>query len=127
MVEKETPEPVIEEQETLVVETEPEPFVNDTEQDIQETPEKTETEKPEEPPALAEETAVDQPDAPPVYEEEQTESPAPAKSQTPKTGDIKDGMMYVEGFGWVPYEGGGGEETYAADMYENGNTIGIMD
>ena len=60
-------------------------------------------------------------------EEKKQEEPAPAENQTPKTGDIKDGMMYVEGFGWVPYEGGGGEGTYADDMYENGNKIGIMD
>ena len=51
----------------------------------------------------------------------------PTENQMPKTGDIKDGMMYVEGFGWVPYEGGGGEGIYADDMYENGNKIGIMD
>lgn len=61
------------------------------------------------------------------YEEEKQEEPAPTENQMPKTGDIKDGMMYVEGFGWVPYEGGGGEGIYADDMYENGNKIGIMD
>ena len=132
-VETETPEPApaesteAETEELLVIETETGTFVNDREQEIQETPEKTEEEKPSEPPALSEGTATDQPDTPPSYEEEKQEEPAPTENQMPKTGDIKDGMMYVEGFGWVPYEGGGGEGIYADDMYENGNKIGIMD
>jgi hypothetical protein len=45
---------------------------------------------------------------------------------TPKTGDTKDGMVYVEGFGWLPDEGAG-SGTAADDMYENGNKVGIMD
>lgn len=132
-VETETPEPApaesteAETEEPLVIETETGTSVNDREQEIQETPEKTEAEKPSEPPALSEGTATDQPDTPPSYEEEKQEEPAPTENQMPKTGDIKDGMMYVEGFGWVPYEGGGGEGIYADDMYENGNKIGIMD
>ena len=93
---------------------------------IQETPEKTEAEKPSEPPALSEGTATDQPDTPPSYEEEKQEEPAPAENQTPKTGDTKDGMVYVEGFGWITDEGEG-SGIYADDMYENGNKIGIMD
>ena len=101
-------------------------FVNDREQEIQETPEKTEAEKPSEPPALSEGTATDQPDTPPSYEEEKQEEPAPAENQTPKTGDTKDGMVYVEGFGWITDEGEG-SGIYADDMYENGNKIGIMD
>ena len=96
------------------------------EQENQETPEKTEEEKPSEPPALSEGTATDQPDTPPSYEEEKQEEPAPAENQTPKTGDTKDGMVYVEGFGWITDEGEG-SGTYADDMYENGNKIGIMD
>ena len=100
--------------------------VNDREQEIQETPEKTEAEKPSEPPALSEGTATDQPDTPPSYEEEKQEEPDPAENQTPKTGDTKDGMVYVEGFGWITDEGEG-SGTYADDMYENGNKIGIMD
>ena len=88
--------------------------------------EKTEEEKPSEPPALSEGTATDQPDTPPSYEEEKQEEPAPAENQTPKTGDTKDGMVYVEGFGWITDEGEG-SGIYADDMYENGNKIGIMD
>ena len=88
--------------------------------------EETEEEKPSEPPALSEGTATDQPDTPPSYEEEKQEEPAPAENQTPKTGDTKDGMVYVEGFGWITDEGEG-SGIYADDMYENGNKIGIMD
>lgn len=113
-------------EEPLVIETETGTSVNDREQEIQETPEKTEEEKPSEPPALSEGTATDQPDTPPSYEEEKQEEPAPAENQTPKTGDTKDGMVYVEGFGWITDEGEG-SGTYADDMYENGNKIGIME
>lgn len=67
-----------------------------------------------------------EPDTPPSYEEEKQEEPAPAENQTPKTGDTKDGMVYVEGFGWITDEGEG-SGIYADDMYENGNKIGIMD
>lgn len=35
------------------------------------------------------------------------------------------GQIYVPGFGWLTPTGG--EGSYAADMYENGNKIGIMD
>lgn len=90
-VETETPEPVqaesteAETEEPLVIETETGTSVNDREQEIQETPEKTEAEKPSEPPALSEGTATDQPDTPPSYEEEKQEEPAPAENQTPKT------------------------------------------
>ena len=122
-VETETPEPV--QAESTEAETTG-TSVNDREQEIQETPKKTEEEKPSEPPALSEGTATDQPDTPPSYEEEKQEEPAPAENQTPKTGDTKDGMVYVEGFGWITDEGEG-SGTYADDMYENGNKIGIMD
>lgn len=95
-----------------------------------ETPEPVQAEsteaETEEPPALSEGTATDQPDTPPSYEEEKQEEPAPAENQTPKTGDTKDGMVYVEGFGWITDEGEG-SGIYADDMYENGNKIGIMD
>lgn len=63
-VETETPEPApaesteAETEEPLVIETETGTSVNDREQEIQETPEKTEAEKPSEPPALSEGTAT---------------------------------------------------------------------
>ena len=61
-----------------------------------------------------------------LFVETETPEPAPAENQTPKTGDTKDGMVYVEGFGWITDEGEG-SGIYADDMYENGNKIGIMD
>ena len=63
----------------------------------------------------------------PVTEpEKKPENPTPPVDDTPKTGDTKDGMVYVEGFGWLPDEGAG-SGTAADDMYENGNKVGIMD
>lgn len=35
------------------------------------------------------------------------------------------GMFYVPGFGWLESQGEG-TVTYAEDMYENGNKVGIM-
>ena len=61
----------------------------------------------------------------PVTEEKYAQSAE--SSGIPKDGTIQDGKTYFEGFGWVDYEGGGTEGTYAEDIYENGNTIGIMD
>lgn len=113
-------------QESLVIEAEVATSVSDTEQEIQETPEKTEDAKPGVPPEVSEDTGIDQPDTPPVYMEEKAEQPTTAESQQPKTGDSKDGMVYVEGFGWIKDEGAG-SGIYAGDMYENGNKIGIMD
>ena len=51
-------------------------------------------------------------------------NPEPPAAQTtvePQTGD----MVYVPGFGWIESQGPNRVE-YAADMYENGNKIGIM-
>lgn len=53
-------------------------------------------------------------------EPEQESTPAQVVTN-PQPGD----MVYVEGFGWLECHGPG-EVTYAEDMYENGNKIGIM-
>ena len=51
-----------------------------------------------------------------------TPVPAPAQAVT----DLQPGdMVYVEGFGWLEYQGPNHCE-YGADIYENGNKIGIM-
>ena len=130
VVDTEKTEPVQKETESteetkeLVIETETENGMESGKQEIQQTPEKTEDEKPEEPPAITEDADTTKPDTPPEYEEpEETKTPA---DDTPKTGDTKDGMVYVEGFGWLPDEGAG-SGTNADDMYENGNKVGIMD
>ena len=62
-----------------------------------------------------------------IKEYEEPEGTKPLVDDTPKTGDTKDGMIYIEGFGWVVDNGGGGSGTVADDMYENGNKVGIMD
>lgn len=49
-----------------------------------------------------------------------------SEPSTPKSGDKKDGKIYVPGFGWIEDNGGGGSGTTAGDMYENGNKIGNM-
>ena len=51
----------------------------------------------------------------------ETELPTPQPTIELQPGD----EVYIPGFGWVPYEGPNYRE-YAADMYENGNKIGIM-
>ena len=113
-----------EETKELVIEVETENNVESGEQEIQPNPKKTEDEKPEEPPALTEDADTTEPATPPAYEE--PEDTTPPADDTPKTGDTKDGMVYVEGFGWLPDEGAG-SGTNADDMYENGNKVGIMD
>lgn len=113
-----------EETKELVIEAEAENDVESGKQEIQPDPEKTEDEKPEEPPALTEDADTTNPDTQPSYEE--PEETTPPADDTPKTGDTKDGMVYVEGFGWLPDEGAG-SGTNADDMYENGNKVGIMD
>ena len=52
--------------------------------------------------------------------------PMPAPPTPQPTIELQPGdEVYIPGFGWVPYEGPNHRE-YAADMYENGNKIGIM-
>ena len=83
---------------------------------------------PPEPPKIEDEEMLTNPDKEPTYESEQTEvKPQPeTSSDTPKHGDRKDGMIYINGFGWVVDEGGGGVCEPAPDMYENGNKIGYF-
>ena len=84
-------------------------------QEIQETPVKDDSEKPGEPPA---ESAK-----PDNGKQEQ----APKQENASQNGQVKDGKIYIEGFGWIDYNGGGTEGVAADDMYENGNKVGIMD
>ena len=86
-----------EETKELIIETETENGVESGKQEIQQTPEKTEDEKPEEPPALTEDADTTKPDTPPEYEE--PEGTKPLVDDTPKIGDTNDGMIYIEGFG----------------------------
>ena len=116
------------EDETLRIEVETKTAISDREQELQPVPEKTEDEKPQEPPALTADAENGNPNVTPAYEEPQEkESPAESAGSTPSNGEEKDGMIYIDGFGWIPNEGGGGSGTVAGDMYENGNKIGSMD
>ena len=114
-------EPVKEE--PLVIQPEPVTEVKSRVQELQPEPEKTEAEKPEEPPALMENKDITNPSTPPAYAEQK--EPAPVK-ETPTHGATKDGMIYIDGFGWIPNKGGGGSGRTAEDMFENGNKVGAM-
>lgn len=68
-------------------------------------------------------TAVES--APVPVEHEEVVTPTEDSGQ-PQGGETNsEGQVYVPGFGW--HTPSGGEGSYAADMYENGNKIGIMD
>ena len=98
-------------------------------QSIQPDPVKTDEEKPSEPPAEIQDADTADRENPPASTQIPAEStPKPdTTNDHPQSGTVKDGKIYIEGFGWVDYEGGGTSGTEAGDMYENGNTIGIMD
>ena len=83
---------------------------------------------PPEPPKIEDEEILTNPDKEPTYEPEQVEvKPQPeVPSDTPKHGDKKDGMIYINGFGWVVDEGGGGVGYTDNEMYQNGNKIGYF-
>lgn len=98
-------------------------------QDFSES-EKTESapqNEPPEPPKIKDEEMLTNPDKEPTYESEQTEVKQPeTPSDTPKHGDKKDGMIYINGFGWIKDEGGGGIGYTDNEMYQNGNKIGYF-
>ena len=93
-------------------------------------PEKAESAPQNEPPAppqIEDEEMLTNPDKEPIYEPEQTEfKPPETHSDTPKHGDKKDGMIYINGFGWIKDEGGGGIGYTDNEMYQNGNKIGYF-
>ena len=104
----------------------------ETEIDLLPEEEKAATPQPEPPyettnesePAPVEASAT--PNARPMSESEHApeSTPIPASAQT--VTDLQPGdMVYVEGFGWLEYQGPNHCE-YGEDIYENGNKIGIM-
>ena len=114
----------------------PEATVAEREEKIEATPpsekEKTESLQPEPPhettnesePAPVEASAA--PDTRPTSAPEPAPEPIPALAQVQAvTGPQSGDMVYVEGFGWLEYQGPNHCE-YGADIYENGNKIGIM-
>lgn len=57
---------------------------------------------------------------------EPTDTPEPELIPEPEVTDSSsENMVYVPGFGWIENQGSN-QATYAKDMYENGNKIGIM-
>lgn len=114
----------------------PEPIVAEvkleTEIDLPQEKEKAVTPQPEPPhettnepePAPVEASAV--PNARPTSAPEPAPEPIPAPAPAQAVTDLQPGdMVYVEGFGWLEYQGPNHCE-YGADIYENGNKIGIM-
>lgn len=81
------------------------------------------------PPEIDDKDSLTNPSEPPKYDSEQVEIKpqiTEPTSDTPNHGDKKDGMIYINGFGWIPDEGGGSKSEYAGGMYENGNKIGYF-
>ena len=81
------------------------------------------------PPEITDEAVLTNPDVTPEYTPEQTTVADTSDEQpadTPKHGEKKDGKIYINGFGWVIDNGGGGQAEYADDMFENGNKIGYF-
>ena len=86
---------------------------------------KDETPQPE-PPHEPNESEAEPVEAP--AEVQPTPEPEPAPEPTPAqtVANLQPGdKVYVEGFGWLEYQGPNHCE-YGADIYENGNKIGIM-
>ncbi len=48
------------------------------------------------------------------------------KDTTPANGTVRGDKIYVCGFGWIDYEGGGGIGEVNEQMYQNGNKIGCF-
>lgn len=104
----------------------PEPIVAEakleTEIDLPPAKENAATPQPE--PAPVEASAA--PNARPMSESEHAPEPTPVPASAQAVTDLQPGdMVYVEGFGWLEYQGPNHCE-YGADIYENSNKIGIM-
>lgn len=124
-------EPVVIEETEEIYTAEPPAETLELPENVQEIDQSfSEPELPEpEPPApvITDEAALTNPEQPPEYEPAQTApSVTTAPDSSPKHGDKKNGMIYINGFGWAADEGGGGVCEYADDMYENGNKIGYF-
>lgn len=121
-----------EENVVVTMDTSTETSSNEKEQSIQADPVKTEDKKPEEKPEEVKKTEEEKQESQPKKmeipaDEDTQENQDDGNDGNPQQGEIKDGKIYIEGFGWVDYEGGGSTSIPADDMYENGNKVGIMD
>lgn len=100
-----------------------------TENDQTANTSQTENTMPTESPTIKNEEMLTDPTKEPTYDEKQTvitpsESTNNSKVNAAMHGQKKDGMIFINGFGWVKDNGGGGEGEYLEGMYENGNKIG---
>lgn len=121
-----------EEEKELVISTEAAGQQENTEngsvQVLQKEPEKTENEKPSEPPAEVMNADTDNADIPPENKEIPAQTtPQTTDSSDSQNGTVKDGKIYIDGFGWIDYNGGETDVISGDGIYENGNTVGIMD
>ncbi|MBS5136271.1 MAG: hypothetical protein KHZ05_12690 [Oscillospiraceae bacterium] len=77
----------------------------------------------EQPPTSAPKPTAGNQDAPAT---EPTNTPEPEPTLEPEAANSSsENRVYVPGFGWIESQGPN-QVTYAEDMYENGNKIGIM-
>lgn len=91
-----------------------------TEQSIQ-----TEVNKPTEPPK---EVLTDSSKTPDGQEVDENKKPVnPESSDTPKSGDKKDGKIYVPGFGWVEDNDGGVQQNDVGSDGDINKQVGNMD
>jgi len=101
-----------------------------TEQSIQ-----TEVTRPTEPPQEVKTDPSKTPDGQkvdkvtPVEHDKVAKPENPTPADTPKSGDKKDGKIYVPGFGWIDDNGGGGSGTTVGNPGDEltGNKVGSMD
>lgn len=104
---------------------------NEPAQPLQKQPEKTENEKPVAPPVevanVDTENANVQPENKEIPAQTEVQSSTPADASDTQNGTVKDGKIYIDGFGWIDYNGGETDVIAGDDIYENGNTVGIMD
>lgn len=130
--------PETEDEKELVIYNEPtsdagdmENIQNEPEQPLQKKPEKTENEKPVEPPVEVANTdtgnAAEQPENKEIPAQTETQASEPAESSNSQNGTVKEGKIYIDGFGWIDYNGGETDVVEGDGIYENGNTVGIMD
>ncbi|MCM1276949.1 MAG: hypothetical protein NC299_16560 [Lachnospiraceae bacterium] len=114
---------------------ESENFIEDGGIEIEQNfPEPEKVTEPPAPPVIEDEEMLTNPDTEPTYTPEQTtvtKQKTPADSTNPNInpamhGQKKDGKIFINGFGWVVDEGGGGIGEAAPEMYENGNKIGYF-
>ena len=73
--------------------------------------------------ATTEQTIATDTTVPPTTTPATTTAPAPAE---PYHGQTSGDYIYVNGFGWIFNEGGGGEGSVNYEMYCNGNKIGYF-